>query len=617
MLPKSSLLNDIWQPTKEGIVRRVANIIGWAGVSRSSYKNINRGKQRDMLPKRKKWLPALVAVFVLAALVVSACGKTAEDPQPTDPGPSTGSGSETTPEPSGPKGPAVGGTLNLSLSAEPDNFNSIIYRNAYSADVIGHVYSSLFEANTNWELEGDLAEHWEFSDDNLTLTVKIREGVKFHNGDELTAEDVAWTLGTILHPEYNGPRATTLSSIESIEATDKYTVVFKMKEPFAPVLFNINFGIMNHRLFEGVPVAELADAEYSMKPVGSGPYKFVEYQRGEYVILERNPDWFRSAEHGGAPFIEEIHFRIIPDADSELAALEAGELDLLLAPPNEVRRLKEQYAGTLVPVDYERNGWGFIPLNNESGPTADPAVRQALTYATNRPEIIEAALDGLAIVPAGPIPPVSWAYDSSIEPYTYDPAKAEEILDAAGWVRGADGVREKDGERLRLEFYATAGTPLIEILATIAKENWEDIGAEVDLQFMEFNAMLENHVDPGNFNAAFFAFNLSLDPDSLYSLFHTEAMGLVDGVTTGSNSMRYSNPDTDRLLEEGRRETDPQKRKAIYSQVLQNIKDDAPVIFMYSNLYTQFYNGDKIKGGVVNFPGSGPSKVYLWWINEE
>jgi len=563
---------------------------------------------------------AVIAAMLALSVLLAACGSKSTAPTTTQPSTQTPSSetSSTTPSDSASEsGPKVGGEVTLRLAADPDSLNPILYSTAYSGMVTSLVYSGLFWFDTDWSPKGDLAKEWETLDDGLTFRVKLREGVKFHDGNELTSEDVVFTFKTIKHPDYQGPRAADLEPIEDIVAVDKYTVDFKLKEPFAPIIHNITYGIMEKKLFEDVEVADLGNHKYSWEPIGTGPYIFKEYVRGQYVLLERNPNWFRSEEENGGPFIQTVRMKVIPDDQTALAALENGEIDVDTPPPMEVKRLLSDYEGKLIPVQYQRNGWGYMLLNTTKPPLDDYRVRQALTYALDRQAIIDGALDGEAVVPPGPIPPVSWAYKDDLVTLDYNPAKAEQLLQEAGYTKNASGIYEKDGQPLKLTFYATANNTTIESLSTMARQMWGDVGIQVDVQYMDFNAMLDTKLAPGDYDISFMAFNLSLDPDSLYAIFHGSlAQPNAEGLVMSFNRMRYNNPEVNALLEEGRRESDPDKRKEIYGQAQQIIVNDAPVILIYSNLYTDFHT-PRLKG-VVNFPGGGATIDFLhrWYIEE-
>ncbi|MFZ5823391.1 MAG: ABC transporter substrate-binding protein [Bacillota bacterium] len=552
----------------------------------------------------------LLSLLVAASLTLAACGPKqgagngADKPQDK---PATSE-----------KKPAVGGQVNLALDKEPDSFNPILYSTTFGAEIIQHVYDGLFTFNDNWEPQPHIAESWKVSDDKLTFTIKLKEGVKFSDGAELTAEDVVFTLGTLKDKDYSGPRASSMRDVEAIEATGKYEVTLKLKKPFAPIFTNINYGIMQKKLFESTSIKDMDKNPVSMNPIGTGPYILKEYVRGQYVILERNPNWFASKQYGGAPFIQTIRYKIIPDSQTQLAAMQNGEIDWLNPEPSDVAMLEKDYANKMTAYHWDRNGFGYIQMNNSKAPLDNKLVRQALTYGLNRQSIIDGVMEGRATIPPGPIPPVSWAYDESAKAYPYDPAKAKQLLEQAGYTMGANGIYEKDGKPLKLTFYGSSGSTLIEGIASIARNNWKQIGVDLDVQLMDFNAMSDNFVKPGKFDLSFGGMSLGLDPDSQYNLFHSST-GTPDakGNVSGFNRSRYSNKQVDEILEAARSEFDPAKRKQLYAEFQKIIVDEAPVIMAYANKYTDFVS-NRIKG-VRNFPGTGADTayVYQWYINEQ
>ncbi|HYG57165.1 MAG TPA: ABC transporter substrate-binding protein [Symbiobacteriaceae bacterium] len=548
------------------------------------------------MQKTRKYGFAL-SLLVAASLVLSACGPKA-GPQGQTP-PDTAAGA---------KKPAVGGELIMVMDKDPDNFNPILSSSAYGSQVHGQVYATLFEFNEKWEPTPYVAESWQASPDAKTWTIKIRQGVKFHDGSDLTADDVVFTYKSIMDKEYTGPRSSNVAYIKDISAPDKNTVKVELTEPYAPILQDLNLGILSKKLFEGTPAKDMDKLAVTMKPVGAGPYKFVEYVRGQYVTLERNENWFMSQAHNGAPFIKTLRMKVIPESATKQAAIENGEIDVATPDPKDVARLEKEFANKLNFVNYERNGWGYMTLNVTRPHLDNKLVRQALTYGLDRQSIITGLMDGRAVIPTGPIPPVSWAADPEMKAWPYDPAKAKQLLEQAGYKMNAQGIMEKGGQPLKLGFYASSGNALIEGIASIAKKNWKDIGVDLDVQLMDFNALTDNYMKPGKFDVSFSGFSLGLDPNQM-TLFHSSAV-------SGFNRGRYSSAKVDELLEQGVRESDPTKRKAIYSEYQKTLVDDAPVILVYANKYTDVVS-KKVKGGVVNFPGAGASFPYRWWINEQ
>ena len=216
---------------------------------------------------------AVLSLVLVFAMVLTGCGPT------DDPG-------------VGDDGPTVGGSITYGMTGDPVIFNPILSTDTPSGFINGRVYSGLVRSNENLEMIGDLAESWEFSDDGLVWTFKLREDVKFHDGEPLTSADVKYTYDAIKHPDYTGVRATNFKSVEKIEAPDDYTVVFHLNEPFAPLLTYLSYGILPKHIFEQTSIKDMKTNEACMEPIGTGPYKYAEWQKGQHIILEANEDYY-------------------------------------------------------------------------------------------------------------------------------------------------------------------------------------------------------------------------------------------------------------------------------------------------------------------------------------
>lgn len=450
--------------------------MGWGESSDKPHQGwVDPGKkvQGGTSVARKRSLVTLAALLTTAALVLSACGGGSK--QAEAPAPSGGDQQQQTQQPQQPKEkvvkPATGGELTLILQQDPDVLNPIIYSTAYGADVLTTISESLVGLDENLIPYGVLAESWSVSEDGLEWTFKLRQNVKWHDGEPFNADDVVFTYKTIMHPDYTGPRKSELGPTKDIVKVDDYTVKFVMEEPFAPFLFEAPvLGVIPEHLLKDVPVADLEKYDaFNQHPIGTGPYKFKEWKAGEYVLVERWADYW---DPENAAFIDTIRFRIIKEDNTQIAALEAQEVDRLDAvTPSEVDRLLAEKADILEPYNWDRNGFGYIILNTQNWPTDQKEVRQALAYALNIPAIIDGVMNGRAKIPPGPVPPVSWAFDPNVKGREYNPAKAAEILEAAGWKKNANGIYEKDGKPLSIGYYATQGSSLIEGIALQAMKD--------------------------------------------------------------------------------------------------------------------------------------------------
>ncbi|MGE5672605.1 MAG: ABC transporter substrate-binding protein [Mycobacterium leprae] len=507
-------------------------------------------------------------------------------------------GTATTPA----KKPAVGGELRPRLYNDPDSLLSIWSGTGNGSYVNSLIYASLVRFNEKGEPTPYIAQSWQTSTDGTTWTFKLRSGVRFHDGNELTAEDVLFTLNTILAPEYDGPYALP-DAIKSITAPDKYTVQITLKTPYAALLYDVNLGILEKRLFANTKIADMPAGAAASKPVGAGPYRFISYTPGKEVVLERNPNWCMSASYNGAPFIQTIRFKIITNDTDAYKALTKGDTDVDTFNPDWFYDKDKQ---NLQQVPYDRNGWAAISFNMANPQLSDKRVRLALTYGLDRQALIDWGLSGQGTVPAGPIPSFSWAGDPTMQPLPYDPAKARRLLEEAGYRINANYIYEKDGKPLQFNLYIN-DSDLAKFVGAIAKISWTLIGVNVTVKYTDFNTLMNTYARPGKFDMLFSGMNLSLDPDQK-DLFHSASANLL-------NYGRYKNADVDKLLEQGLRETDPAKRKAIYIQYQHKLMDDPPVIFTYAQRYSDLIN-KKVKG-YTTIPGVGAANLELWWINEQ
>ena len=295
-----------------------------------------------------------------------------------------------------------------------------------------------------------------------------------------------------------------------------------------------------------------------------------------------------------------------------LAALEKGDIDYMDSiPVDDIDRMKQQYAGTFDFKEIPMNGYRYIGLKQTHPILKDLKVRQALMYGLNRQQIVDDLLQGYATVMNANIPPVSWAYaDEELNPYPYDPAKAEALLQEAGWIKGPDGICEKDGMRLSFTVVARTGNKEEEGVLLLAQEDWNKIGVEMKPEFIEYSVLLEQYLDVAKFEAYLLGWSLGVDPDC-YLFFHSECGVNEEGQLVGFNDVEFKNEELDRLLEEGRKELDQEKRKEIYKEVQAIVNDQLPYVFLYSRNNVQAMN-KRIQG--VVWSKLGPMYPEKWYI---
>lgn len=512
-----------------------------------------------------------------------------------------------------PEKPLVWGML-----TDIETLNPILSEAANETDIMNGIFSTLIKVTDKLELEPDLlAELPEISEDGLKYTFRLREGVKFHDGAELTAEDVKFTYEMKLAEGNAVPSRLMWEKIEKFEIIDRYNFTITLKELDVTWLEGWAYAegmIIPKHIVEPEFIAGgnslTKGGDFSRNPVGSGPYKFVEWKANEFVMLEAFDGYFR-----GKPAIEKIVFKIVPDTNTLLAQFTNGEIDIYdRAQANQYKELVALKEGG-APIEVH-NFSSFIYLHasfNLRLPVfQDKAVRQALNYAFPKEQFVETVLDGVGTVAHSNIPAMSWAFNPNVKQYGYNPEKAVQLLEDAGWVLGADGVRVKDGVRLSFTMSTNSGNKIRESFQEIAKQEWEAIGAEVKIQNYEAATLFGDILENIKFDMIIFAWVSGFDPDSK-TLFHSKQQ--PDKYGSGQNYVGYENPRVDELLEAGLKEVDMEKRKEIYWEIQEILSEEVPYIFVY-----YFNSVTAVPANLKNFKpnptqANATWNIYEWALN--
>jgi peptide/nickel transport system substrate-binding protein len=437
--------------------------------------------------------------------------------------------------------------------AEPQSLDPHTVTATNDFRILVNIYDGLVRyKDGTLEVEPALAESWTISDDGKTYTFKLRQGVKFHDGSDFNAEAVKFNFDRMLkedHPFYNTgpfPLSFNFSSIDVVNVLDEHTVEFKLKEPFAPFLSNLAYPT---GLIVSPEAVKKYGKEFGRHPSGTGPFKFAEWQSGQRVVVERNPDYW-----DGAPALEAIVFRPITDANTRVAEMMAGGLDVMVeVPPDNLATFKQD-ANFAVAEQAGPHVW-FTILNAKGGPFADKKVRQAANYAVNKQGLVDNVLQGSATVAAGPIPPAFNWVENKTEPYPYDPEKAKALL-----AEGGSGMLDP----------ITMGAAI--------QADLQAVGFKVKIETYEWNTFL-GRVNPGLEGKADMAEMawMTNDPDTVpYLTLRSDALPDKGGFNSGY----YSNPKVDELLEKARSSTDQAERGKLYGEVQSIVHDDAPWLFV-------------------------------------
>ena len=451
------------------------------------------------------------------------------------------------------------GRVTFLIETMPANLDPRIGTDAWSQRLDSLLFSGLLERDAQMDLRGDLAERWE-APDPLTYVFHLRRGVRFHNGQPLTSTDVKFTFDSILSGAVKTTKRGTFRMLAAVEAPDASTVVFRLREPFASFPWNL--------VRPGVGIVPAgAGADFAQHPIGSGPFRFVSARQDEEVVLERNPNYF-----GLVPSIVQVRFRVVPEATVRALELRKGTADLVLnsLAPDMVPVLARQPA--LEVTEQPGTIYAYVAYNLDDPVLAHREVRQALAYATDRAALVAYLLRGQGRLADGLLPPNHWAHEPDVPRYSYDPARAEQLLDAAGFTRRAG---PEGSMRLKLTL-KTSTEELPRLLAAVLQDQWRRVGVELELRALEF-ATFYADITRGNFQLYTFRWvGGNNDPDIFEYVFHSRKIP-----PDGANRGHYRNPRLDALLDQARVEPEREKRRRIYSEVQRIVATDQP----YLNLW--------------------------------
>ena len=488
------------------------------------------------------------------------------------------------------------GTLNFLIESAPINLDPRFASDAWSQNLDGLIFSALVAHDDKMNIIPDLAQSWEMRDPQ-TFVFHLKAGVKFQDGRPLTSADVKYTFDTILNgvPSPSGlvrsTKRSAFDKIASIDAPDLLTVVFHLSEPRASFLWDM--------VRPGVGIVpQGSGTEIKLHPVGTGPFRFVSMTTDQEVDLDRNPDYFGYANDSaaggsaGSSVIEHIHFRVVPDAVVRALELRKGSADIggvnSLIPDMVVALKKEK---NLAVDDAPGTSLSYVAFNMDDAILRHREVRQALNYATDRELIIRYLLRGEARIATGQLPPNHWANNPDLKPRPYDPTKAEQLLDAAGFPRGRDGIRM----RLTLK---TSTEESARLLGETLAEQWKGAGVLLTLHPLE-TATFFSDLNHGSFQMYTLRWlGVNNDP-----AFYEFAFSSAHMPPNGYNRGHYNNPALDALIAKERVEMDREKQKALVWQIQQILYDDEPYLNLWFNDTVCVYRSDRVSN--VNLDPTG------------
>ncbi|MEA3384453.1 MAG: peptide-binding protein [Campylobacterota bacterium] len=450
-------------------------------------------------------------------------------------------------------------TLNLSISSNPSRINPILSTDSASSEISGWIFNGLFKYDKNGDIIADLAKDYYFQD-KTTLIINLKQNVKWHDNIEFTASDVVYTYETIINPKIYTPTSTSFTKVLSVVALDKYTVKVKYKEPYFKALEIWLTGLLPKHIFENEK--DIMTSKYNKTPIGTGPYKLKELEISKDIILNVNKNYF-----GKIPNIETIKYKFVPDSTTSFYMLKQNQLDVGgLTPIQTDRQIDESFKRNYNIFEKPSFSYTYMGFNLKSEKFQNKKIREAISFAIDKQEILDILFFGHAKVCNGPFLPGTFAFNDKVKQNTKNRQKAIKLLKELGF---------DDQNRFSFEVITNANNSIRVNAAQIIQSQLSKVGIDMKIRVMEWQAFLNTIVHPRNFDAIVLGWGLSLMPDAK-SIWHSSS-----DVTGGFNFIGYKNKNVDSLIEEGEVTIDKKKLATIYKEIFKNIADDLPYIFLY------------------------------------
>jgi peptide/nickel transport system substrate-binding protein len=468
-------------------------------------------------------------------------------------------------------------TLVMIIESSPTNLDPRVGLDAYSERIDQLLFDDLCTRDEHFSVQPGLAERWE-NPDPLTYVFHLHRGVTFHDGRPLTSRDVKWTFDSVLQGKIRTTKATAYRPVDHVDAPDDYTVVFHLKEPFATLLWNVSDGAI------GIVPYGSGD-EISRHPIGSGAFRFVSAEPDKEVVVERNDAYW-----GVQAKLKRVRFAVIPDATTRALELRKGSADIAVTSLTGDMVLALEHESNLEVLHAPGTVLGYLAFNTRDPVLKDVRVRQAMAYAVDRATIIHYLLRDFARPAYSLLPPESWAYNGDVPRYDYNPDRARQLLDQAGY-RAVSGVR----------FHLTMKTSTDEsprLVAAVLQQQLREVGIALDIRTFEFATFLSD-VIRGNYQLHTLRWvGGNEDPDIFEYVFHSAKFS-----PQGGNRTFYANPRVDALIDQARAEPDQNTRKQIYAEIQRIMADDLPYInlWYYENVMV---HTRRVRDLTLNPPGN-------------
>lgn len=421
-------------------------------------------------------------------------------------------------------------------------------------------------------MKGLIAEKWTVGADKLTYTFQLRKNIKFHDGKPLTSADVLFSFQKLMDPQIpNAHKKVYYKDVSSIRAPDKYTVIFHMKQPYAMALEHLGgFEILPMHIYSQGDF--MKDERNLRGPIGTGPYKFVEWKTGQRVVLTRFEDYW-----GEQPGIRKLEYVVIKNDAVALQALKKGDVDSYNLKPIQWTRQTDstKFNRDYAKIKYLAANYRYVGYNMRKPPFNDRRVRQAMAHLMDLERVKKTILENLVEVTTGPFLPQSLQYNRQLKPIQYEPEKALELLKAAGYTRNADGLIAKDGKLLEIELLIAAGGGFADQFASVMKEDFSRAGITLHIRKLEFQTLLTK-VNQRDFQSVMLGWSSGIESDP-FQLWHTSQRD------KGHNFTGFGDAASDAMIEQARLTFDDKARNAIYHKFHERVYNDQPYTFLYTS----------------------------------
>lgn len=466
--------------------------------------------------------------------------------------------------------PAYGDRIIFGSIAEASNLIPYLSSDSSSHEVADLLFVAPLRYNKDLEIEPFAAQSYEVLDSGRLLRFTLRQGIFWEDGTELTADDVAFTWKLVTNPQTASPYAEDFMAVKEFTVTGRYTFEVRYERYFARALISWMSAILPKHILEG---QDIHKTTFSRKPMGAGPYRLHSWEAGTRIRLVASPTYFE-----GRPYISEVVYRIIPDISTMFLETKAGKLDFMgLTPQQYLRQTSgEPWNSLFKKYKYLSASYVYLGFNLQHPLFQDVRVRQAVSCAISRDDIIKGVLLGEGTPAFGPYKPGSWAYNTNITPVQQDVDKARTLLREAGFTDSdGDGIVEKNGKPFAFTILTNQGNEQRILAATVIQNQLKAVGIDVRIRTVEWAAFIKEFINTGRFDAVIMGWTITQDPD-IYDVWHSSK-----AKPGGLNFTRYTNAEVDALLVEARSTPDTARRKILYDRVQEIMHADQPYCFLF------------------------------------